>query len=46
MKITDLKNGQFYVSIRGIPKFYVTSYNDALEIAFRIGGVSNGVNKN
>lgn len=46
MKITDLRNGQFHVSIKCMPKFYVTSYKDALEIAFRIGGVFNGLDKN
>lgn len=46
MRITDLKNGQFCVFIKGMPMFYVTSHNDALEIAFKLGGVSNGINNN
>lgn len=46
MKIKDLKNGQFEVSIKGLPQFYVKNYNAALELAFKIGGVPNADNRN
>ncbi|MGL5949837.1 MAG: hypothetical protein ACRCZH_00285 [Cetobacterium sp.] len=38
MRVKDLKNGQFLVELKGLPPFYTTSYQDALEIAFKMGG--------
>ncbi len=40
MRIKKCNNGLFEVTLKGNEQpFYVKSYNEALEIAFRIGGV-------
>ena len=40
MRIRKYNNELFEVTLKGIEQpFYVRSYNEALEIAFRIGGM-------
>lgn len=40
MRIKKCSNGLFMVTLKGIKEtFYVKSYNEALEIAFRVGGM-------
>lgn len=40
MRIRKYNNELFEVTLKGIEQpFYVRSYNEALEIAFRIGGI-------
>ena len=39
MRIKKCNNKLFEVTLKGIEKpFYVKSYNEALEIAFKVGG--------
>lgn len=38
MLIKNLKNGMYQVKLKGLPSFYVKSYDDALAIAFKLGG--------
>lgn len=39
MRIKKCNNGLFEVTLKGIEwSFYVKSYNEALEIAFKVGG--------